>query len=129
MWIIGLLLLLSPQVVSDSNPWGRASAPKPAMAPFLVVKVVDPTWLPIPNAVVTIKPVNEKREPKVAHAEANGDAEFWMQEDADYTIEAKYLGFKTKRLKSVFVGNHVPTFPTFYIEVELQPAQPTTTVY
>ena len=129
MWLIALLLLLSPRAVSDSNPCRGTPTSKPAEPPFLVVKVVDPTWLPIPNAEVTIKPVNEKRTPKVTHTEENGDAEFWMQEDVDYMIEAKYLGFKTKRLKSVFVGNHVPTFPTSYIEIELQPAQPTTTVY
>ncbi len=129
MWLIALLLLLSPQVASDSNPCGRASTPKLAEPPFLVVKVVDPTWLPIPGAVVTVKPVNEKRKPKIAQTENNGDAEFWMQEDVNYTIEAKYEGFKAKRLKDIFVGNHSAPFPTSYIQIQLQPAGPALTVY
>ena len=79
--------------------------------------------------MVTIKPVNEKRQPKIAHTEENGDAEFWMQDDVDYTIDAKYLGFKTKQLKNTSVGNHSAPFPTSYIEIQLQPAQPTTMVY
>jgi len=125
MWLIALLLFLSPQGVSDSNPCRDSSTP-PTEPPFLVVKVVDPTWLPVPNAEVRIKPINEKREPKVTHTEENGDAEFRMQDDVDYTIEAKFPGFKTKQLKNVFVGNHAAPFPTSYIEIQLQPAHATT---
>jgi hypothetical protein len=72
--------------------------------------------------------VNEKRQPKVAHTEENGDAEFWMQEDVNYTIEAKYPGFKTKQLKNIFLGNHSAQVETAYVEIQLQPAQ-TITVY
>jgi len=128
MWLIALLLLSLAQGVSNSNPCGGASPSKPTEPPFLVVKVVDPVWLPVPNAEVSVKAVNEKRQPKVAHTEENGDAEFWMQEDVNYTIEAKYPGFKTKQLKNVFLGSHSGPVETAYIEIQLQPAQ-TITVY
>ena len=46
----------------------------------------------------------------------------------NYTIEAKYPGFKTKQLKNVFLGSHSGPVETAYIEIQLQPAQ-TITVY
>jgi hypothetical protein len=136
MWLIALLLLFSPQVVSDSNPCGRASssASAPIQPPFLIVQVVDPSWLPLPGAAVTVsvRPVTGKKESKVAHTMGDGDAKFWIPGDpgdADYTIEANYGGFKTKRLKGVHLGTHSSSRPTAYVQVQLQPVGPPITVY
>jgi hypothetical protein len=69
----------------------------------LIVQVVDPSWLPLGGAEVTVYSTrNRKKESKVAHTMDDGDAKFWIPGepgDADYTIEANYGGFKTKRLK------------------------------
>lgn len=84
MWLIALLLLMSPQV-SDSGPCGRAStsASAPIQPPFLIVQVVDPSWLPLPGAAVTVtvKPVTGKKESKVAYTMDDGDAKFWIPGD------------------------------------------------
>jgi hypothetical protein len=123
MWLIALLLLLSPQVVSDSNPCGCASTPAsaPIQPPILIVQVVDPSWLPVPGAAVTVtvKLVTGKKESTVAYTMDDGDAKFSIPGDADYTIEANYGGFKTKRLKGVHLGTHSSSRPTAYIQVHL----------
>jgi len=133
MWLIALLLLFSPQVASDSNPCGRTSTPKPTEPPFLVVKVVDPSWLPLPGAEVTvsIRSVTGKKESKVAYTTDDGDAKFWIPGDpgdADYTIEANYGGFKAKRRKGVHLGTHSSSSPTAYVHIQL-PAGPSIIVY
>ena len=62
----------------------------------------------------------------------DGDAKFWIPGnpgDADYTIEANYGGFKTKRLKGVHFGTHSSSRPTAYVQVQLQPVGPSVIVY
>lgn len=129
MWIIALLLLMSPQVVSNSGPANRASVPESAEPPSLIVQVVDPGWLPLGGAEVTvsIRPVAGKRESRVAHTMDDGDAKFWIPgdpRDADYTIEANYGGFKTKRLKGVHLGGLSSSRPTAYVQIQLPPGPP-----
>jgi hypothetical protein len=121
MWLIALLLLLSPQVVSDSNPCGHASTAKPAQPPFLIVQVVDPNWLPLPGAsvTVTVKPVSGKQESKLAYTADDGYAKFWIRGDGNYTIDANYGGFKTKRLKNVNLGDNSSVSPTAYVQLRL----------
>jgi len=134
MWIIALLLLMSPQVVSDSGPCNRASGTGPAEPPRLIVQVVDPSWVPLGGAEATVYwSRNRKKVSQVAHTMDDGDAKFWIPGepgDADYTIEANYGGFKTKRLKGVHLGGLSSSRPTAYVQIQLlQPAGPPITVY
>jgi hypothetical protein len=117
MWIGILLFLL----------WQQAS-PTVAEPPSLVVQVVDPNWLPLPGAQVMIKPLSDKAESKVARTNNDGNAKFWIQGDADYSIEAKLQQFKIKRLKHVHFTRPTATFPTAYIQVRLEPSGPSITV-
>jgi hypothetical protein len=58
--------------------------------PTLVVQVVDPVWIPLPDSDVTVKPANGngKGSAKSAHADENGYAKFWVDTGVEYTIEA-----------------------------------------
>jgi hypothetical protein len=118
MWLIALLLLVSPQAVPTTT--------KP---PSLIVQLVDPTWDPLPGADVTVKPLSGKVESSVAHTDKDGYAKFWVAGDNDYAIEAKLTGFKTKRLKHVHLFKPTATSPTAYIQLQLKLSGPTTTVY
>ena len=120
MWLLTLLLLLSPQVRSDSNPCGQPSAAQPAQPPTLVVKVVDPTSEPIQYAKVTIRPVNKRGKPRVSETDSEGDAKFWAPEGVNYTIEAKYPGFKNNRLKDVLVVSSSAASPTTHVQIQLE---------
>ena len=115
MWLIALLLLMSPQTaLSVAEP------------PSLIVQIVDPTWLPVPSADVRVIRTGKKAESKFAQTEYDGNAKFWIQGDADYTIEANYPGFKTKRLKHVYLAKNSSAFPTAYIQIRLQLDRPIT---
>lgn len=53
-----------------------------------MVQVVDPVWIPLPEADVSVKPSSAKGDSKSAHTDANGYAKFWVVTGVDYTIEA-----------------------------------------
>jgi hypothetical protein len=123
MWLLTILLLLSPQVRTDSNPCGPPSAAKPAEPPSLVVNVVDPTSAPVQYAKVTIRPANKKGKPKFSTTDSDGNAEFWTEEGVNYTIEAKYPGFKNTRLKDILVVSSSASSPTTHVQIEMQLGQ------
>jgi hypothetical protein len=116
MWLV-VLPFLAAQALS--------TLPEP---PCLIVQIVDPYWLPIPGAEVTVRPLTRKGAPKVAHTDNDGNAKFRIQGDADYALEATLRGFKTKRLKHAHLGKPTTTFPTAYIQLRLQPSGPFITV-
>lgn len=79
--------------------FGTASPPMPVPEegpPTLIVQVVDPVWIPLPDSEVTVKPASGKGSSKSAHADDNGYAKFWVDTGVEYTIEAKTYGFKKK---------------------------------
>jgi hypothetical protein len=118
--LIALVVLMAPQ----------AAVPKPTTPPSLVVQLVDPHWLPIPGAAVTVKPLSGKGQSSVVHTDEDGYAKFWLTEGQDYTIEAKLPGFKTKRLKNVHLFNYSTGVPeTAYIQLQLKPSERPITVY
>ena len=117
MWLIALLLLMSPQAVPTSTE-----------PPSLIVQLVDPTWDPLPGADVTVNPFS-RSELSVTHTDKDGYAKFWIAGDNDYEIEAKLTGFKTKRLKHVHLFKSTTASPTAYIQFKLKLSGPTTTVY
>lgn len=93
--------------------------------PTLIVEVVDPVWIPLPDSEVKVKPVNGG-ESKSAHADENGNAKFWVEPGAAYTIEAKADNFNPKTLKKVFIGKPKPSAPTAHVQIKLEPKGPFT---
>jgi hypothetical protein len=92
MWIIALLLLMSPQVVSDSGPCNRASVTEPAEPPRLIVQVVDPSWVPLGGAETTVYWTrNRKKVSQVAHTMDDGDAKFWIPGEEMRIIRLKRI--------------------------------------
>ena len=117
MWFVMLLFFASHQAL-----------PTVTEPPSIMVQVVDPNWLPIPGAEVTVKPLSIEAESKVGHTNKDGNVEFWVHGDADYAIEVKRQGFKTKQLKHVHLTKPSATFPTAYVQFQLKLTGPSTTV-
>jgi len=106
---------------------GTASRPMPVPEegpPTLVVQVVDPVWIPLPDSEVTVKPASGKGSPKSARADADGYVKFWVDTGVVYTIEAKTHGFNKKTLKHVFIAKPKPSSPTAHVQIKLQPSGP-----
>lgn len=74
---LGLGTALRPVPVADEGP------------PTLVVQVVDPVWIPLPDSEVTVKPAGGKGASKSAHADENGYARFWVETGVEYTMRPK----------------------------------------
>lgn len=119
--MLTLLLLL----LGLANPTHSLAA-KDEGPPTLIVQVVDPVWIPLPEADVTVKPYNGKGESKSARTDENGYAKFWVDTGADYTIEAKTVNFNKKILKHVFIAKPQPSSPTAHVQIKLQPSGPFT---
>lgn len=91
-----LLLLLAGSATASECASTKAGAPA-----TLVVQVVDELWLPLPGAVVSARLQGEGTECVKAFADAEGIARLAAPKQGPYTIEAKMVGFKTKRVKAV----------------------------
>jgi len=119
---MALVLLLSRQAAPPTND----------TRPSLIVQVVDPVWLPIPGATVTIKPVSGKEKSSTGQTDYDGYAKFWVTGDQDYVVEAKITGFKTKRLKGIYLyepTKTTSTSETAYIQLRLKLSQKPLVVY
>jgi hypothetical protein len=116
--LFALLLLMSSQAV----------APKPVTSASLVVQLVDPVWDPLPGIPVTVKPLSEKAKPSVVYTDEAGYAKFWLASDRDYSIEAKWPGFKTKRVR-VHLFDRTSASPTAYVQLRLKSSERPITVY
>ena len=92
--------------------------------PTLIVQVVDPVGIPLPNSEVTVKPAGGKGPSRSAHADDNGYAKFWVETGIEYTIEAKTHGFNEKTLKHVLIAKPIPSSPTAHVQIKLQPTKP-----
>jgi hypothetical protein len=91
--------------------------------PTLIVEVVDPVWIPLPDSEVTVKPTHGGSS-KSAHADENGNAKFWLETGVAYTIEVKSQGFNKKAVKHVFIAKTKPASPTARVQVRLEPSGP-----
>jgi hypothetical protein len=106
---------------------GTPTAPMPTAEegpPTLIVEVVDPVWIPLPDSEVTVKSASGKGPSKSAHADDNGYAKFWVETGAAYTIEAKAQGFNKKTLKHIFIAKPKPSSPSAHVQIKLQPTGP-----
>lgn len=126
MWIL-LFFLLAIQ----ANPNPCQASPAQTQSPSLIVQVVDPGWLPIPGAKVTVKLLNGKGQSKssTAYTDKDGYANFDVRGDADYAIEAEHYGFKRERLSDMHLGETIigPLTPA-YVQLKLRLSGPFVTV-
>jgi len=109
---------------------GTAAQPIPCAEqdegpPTLIVEVVDPVWIPLPDSEVTVKPAKGGSS-KSTHADDNGNARFWVQTGATYTIEVKSQGFNKKTVKHIFIAKPKPASPTARVQVKMEPSGPFT---
>jgi hypothetical protein len=93
--------------------------------PTLIVEVVDPVWIPLPESEVTVKPARGGSS-KSAHSDDNGNAKFWVETGVAYTIEVKREGFNKKTVKHVFLAMPKPASPTARVQIKLEPSGPFT---
>jgi len=120
MWILAIFLL---QVTTSPC---ASIQPVRTDPPTLIVQAVDPGWLPLPGIEVTLQP--KKGKPETARTSSEGQARFWVPQDAEYSVELKYPGFKTVRIKKVHLGTSTP-FSTAYVQAQLHIAGPFVTVW
>ena len=88
--------------------------------PILIVQVVDPVYIPLPESEVIVKPASGKGSSKSEHVDQNGYAKFWVEPGKQYVIEAKSPNFNKKSLK-VFIGQPKPVTPTAHVQIMLKP--------
>lgn len=125
-------LSLGPVAYGGSAQWvlvAQQELPKRTESPSLIVYVLDPVRDPLPGIEVRVKSLSEKGKPTVAYTDKDGYAKFWVKGNGDYSIEAKWPGFKTKRLKKMRLAKPTPTSPTANIQFQMELAGPGTTVY
>src|ERR1700720_2611378 len=80
MWMFLFLFFM------QANPNPCQSSPVLTQSPSLIVQVVDPMWLPVPGAEVTVKPLRGDTQLKSNRTETDKDgyARFFVPSDADY---------------------------------------------
>jgi hypothetical protein len=88
--------------------------------PNLIVQVVDPVYIPLPESEVTVKPVSGGGSSKSEHVDQNGYAKFWLEPGKQYLIEARSPNFKRKSLK-VLIGQQKPANPTAHVQIMVKP--------
>jgi hypothetical protein len=120
--MLSALLFLLGFAVSESTP-APATEEGP---PTLIVQVVDPVWIPLPDSEVTVKPSTGKGSSKSARTDDNGYAKFWVDTGVEYAIEAKTHGFNKNVMNHVFIAKAKPSSPTAHVQIKLEPTGPFT---
>jgi hypothetical protein len=125
MWMLLFLFFL------QANPNPCQAPPAQTQSPSLIVQVVDPDWLPIPGAEVTLKPLDGEAQQKSNRTETDKDgyAKFFVPGDADYAIEAQWSGFKRESLKRVHLFKAGGSSTPAYVQLKMRLSGPGTTVY
>jgi hypothetical protein len=115
MWFFALLLL---QVTGSPCAAAESARTDP---PTVVVQVVDPSWMPLPGIEVVLTRKKGSRE--ATRTSNDGNAKFWVAQGAEYSVEVKYPGFKTVKMKTVEIGRSTP-FATAHVQVRLKVSGP-----
>jgi hypothetical protein len=114
MWMYLLLFLLQ----SSSAPCPPAA---PAIgSPSIIVQVVDPDYLPIVGATVTVSSLASKAHSSSAHTGDKGYTEFFVPPDTDYSIEVKMQNFKNARLKHLHISKPESSARTAYVQIVMK---------
>jgi hypothetical protein len=88
--------------------------------PTLIVQVVDPVYIPLPESEVTVEPVSGEKSSKKEHVDQNGYARFWLERGKQYVIEARSPSFKKKSLR-VPIGQPKAANATAHVQIMLRP--------
>lgn len=122
MWMLLFLFL-------QANPNPCQGSRAPTQSPSLIVQVVDPAWLPVPGAKVTVKPLHGDAQSKSNRTDTDKDgyAKFVVPGDADYSIEVKSHGFKPERMENMHLLKTAVS--PAYVELRLRLSDPGVTVY
>jgi hypothetical protein len=125
MWMLLFLSFFQ----TGSNPC--QDSPAQTQPPSLIVQVVDPDWLPIAGAEVTIKPLREDAQTKSDRKKTGKDgyAKFFAPGDADYGIEVEMYGFKRGRLNHVHLFKPSGSSSAVSVQLKMSLSGPGTTVY
>ena len=107
-------------VLGLSHSTTQAHAATDESPPTLIVQVVDPVYIPLPESEVTVKPASGKGPSKSEHVDKDAYAKFWVETGKQYVIEAKSPRFKTKSLK-LTIGQPKPASPTAHVQIMLKP--------
>jgi hypothetical protein len=102
--VTAILVLPIALLVSGGVTFTRAQTPTP---PFVIVQAVDPTWLPVPGAVVQLRERLGARTSFEATTNAEGLAMFrFAPPDAQqaFDISVTMAGFKKSEMKNVRFG-------------------------
>src|ERR1700683_446814 len=115
----------------QAGPNPCQDSPAQTQSPSLIVQVVDPGWLPIGGADVTLKPLHGDTQTKSDREETDkdGHAKFVATGDTDYDIEVKMYGFKRERLDHVHLFKPSGSPSTAYVQLKMSLSGPGTTVY
>jgi carboxypeptidase family protein len=119
-----LLLFL----VFAAGPRLNQCPPIPTEPPSLVVQVVDPAWLPVAGAEVSVDPLDAKSQSDSKRADKDGYARFFKLAAADYSIEVKLPGFKPGRLNPMRLLKRTDGSPTAYVQMQLRLSESLTMV-
>lgn len=92
------LILLFFHSASSSHTDSTQQPPPPSAASELIVQVVDPRWLPVDQATVTVKRPNGELHSAVTNK--SGHANFKISADDDYEIAAGKSGFQVTVLRA-----------------------------
>ncbi len=110
-----LLLLL----FFGASPILAHGSPVPTGPPSLIVQVVDPGWIPIRGAEVTVKPLSGNAQSSVKRTDKEGYVKFFVPSESDYSIAVKVPGFKNERLKRLHLFKPSGEFPTAYVQLQM----------
>lgn len=126
MWLFLFLFFVQASPANPSRT--QAASPTQTQLPSLIVQVVDPNWMPIPSAKVTVAPLGGNSQQKPSHAETDKDgyANFSVPRDADYAIEAESHGFRRGRVSPVHLFDMSGPSSAAYVQLRLRlaPAPP-----
>ena len=111
MWFFPFLLFLqsSPAPCPPIPP----TPPGPAT---IIVQTVDPDYIPIIGATVTVKPLTGKTQSISVRTGDDGYAKFYALPDSDCSIEVKMANFKSARLKELHLSRHPSQLHTAYVQ-------------
>jgi hypothetical protein len=115
MWVYLFLFLLR----SSSAPLPIAP-PAPTVPPSIVVQAVDPDYLPIVGATVSVSSLANKSHSVSAHTGDKGYAEFFVPPESDYSIEVRIQNFKDARLKRLHISKPESSARVAYVQIVMK---------
>jgi hypothetical protein len=114
------MLIILLFVLGLGNYTTPAHPPTEEGPPTLIVQVVDPAYIPLPESEVAVRQVSGEKSVKSEYVDQNGYARFWLERGKQYLIEAKSSNFKKKSL-TVTIGQPKAANPTAHVQIMLKP--------